>query len=173
MSEFTAKQVIEHMNQRVPRLTAVLDEVLAILHDNLPAVLEELGLPAIRAWDYAGGELDPARSPAILVGASARAVEQGIYYADDIHLLVTICYPPRVTRRQLQDAVDIAQAVRGVLQMPQVVGPRRKDGTVLWNWLLPAGYNVVPPSFPYYSGYIAEFVLRQAPPTNLWGATED
>ncbi|MGD9497966.1 MAG: hypothetical protein AB7Y46_16805 [Armatimonadota bacterium] len=169
MAEFTPAQIIANMNS-LGRATPVLDEVLSILHSSLPGALEALALPAIHTWDYAGVEIDPARFPAVLVGAAIRTDEWANRWADTMHLQVTVAYAPTITRRQLQDSLDIAQVVRGVLTMPTVMGPRYKAGAMVWNWLMPAGFSLVPPNFPYYRGWIAEFVCQQNPvQANLWG----
>ena len=167
MPEFALEDILTHL-QTVPRGVPALDEILSILHDNLPQVLVHFGLPEIRTWDYAGVELPADAVPAILVSSAIRTEEVGIYFADTHNVMVTVAYTLSITRRQLQDALDIAQLVGAILRLPPVTGPRRRDGQVLWNWLLPAGFGLVPPNWPYYRGCIAQFELRQSPPSNLW-----
>jgi len=167
MPEYDLADILVHMNQ-TGRGVPALDTILSILHDNLPQVLAHFEFPAIQTWDYAGVELDAAKIPAILVGSSIRTEQLGTHYGDDAHVLVTCAYMPQITRRQVQDSLDIVQCVRAVLSMPGVVGPRYDGDRVLWNWLLPAGFSMVPPDWPMYSGWIAEFTMRQSPQSNLW-----
>jgi len=173
MSEFTVEQVLARMNT-LGRAVPVLDEILSILHDNLPPVLVELGLPAIRTWDYAGVEVK--NWPAVLVGDAIRVEVVGTGFKD-VHALAAICAyaAPQITRRQFQDALDTAQVMRGLLTMPTVMGPRyTEDGALLWSYMLQDGLSPVPQNFPHFRGWQAEFHIEQYPmQTDLWPVPEE
>lgn len=169
MAEFTTEQIIANLNS-MPRAVPALDELLSILHDNMPQVLAARGLPHIKTWDYAGVEIDPGKVPAILVAGSIRTEEMANRFADEGHVVVTAAYPPHITKRQFQDSLDLVQVVRGVLTMPAVMGMRRNaTGMMLWTWLHPTGFSLVPADFPHYSGWQAEFRMTQTPAqADMW-----
>ncbi len=169
MAEFTVEEIIANLNG-MPRAVPALDEILSVLHDNLPPVLAALSLPAVKTWDYAGVELDPARMPAILVSAAISTEEFTNRFADESRVAVVAAYPKPMTRRDFQRSFDIAQAVRGVLTMPSVMGMRRNaQGVMVWNWLHPAGFSVVPANWPHFGGWQADFRMTQTPAqTNMW-----
>ena len=169
MPEFTVEQIVARMNT-LGRAVPLLDEVLAILHDNLPPVLAALGLPEIRTWDYAGVKVDAW--PAVLVGTAIRVEEVGMGFKDT-HALAAICaYPaPQITRREFQLALDTAQIMRGLMTMPTVMGPRYTEGgDLLWSYLLQDGLSPVPQNWPDFRGWQAEFHAEQYPTvaTGLW-----
>lgn len=167
MPEYGLDDILPWLTRR-GRGTEAFDEILAILHDNLPQVLTHLELPAIKTWEYAGVELDAAKIPALLVGGSIRTENLGTDFGDTGHVLVTCAYMPVISRRQLQDSLDIVQCASALLSMPGIAGPRKDGDKVFWNWLLPTGYSLVPPDFPQYSGWIAEFSMLQSPANKLW-----
>jgi len=174
VAEFTPEQIIAHLNT-MPRAVPVLDAILVILQDSLPGALEALGLPAIRTWDYAGVEVAGHGFPAILVTDAIRTEVVGTGFADTNALaVICACGGPTITRRQLQDAIDTAQVVRGILTMPAVVGPRHDaEGRLLWAHLLQDGISLVPPSFPMYRGAQAQFHATQyTMESDLWTPPE-
>lgn len=173
VAEFAAADVIAKMNE-LPRAVSVLDEVLSILKDSLPAVLETIDLPAVRTWDYAGVDLDEDKFPAVLVGGSIRTSPAGHAWMDMTMLAVSFAFPaPRISREDMRTSLDGVQAVRGLLSMPEVVGPRYADDgtTIIWNTLLPAdqGFSLVPPNYPRFRGWQALFDVAQYPVSgSLW-----
>ena len=166
--EFTLEQIVARMNT-LGRAVPLLDEVLSVLHDNVPQVLAAMSLPPIQTWDYAGVQVE--KWPALLVGAAIRVDEVGTGFKDT-HSLAAICaYPaPEITRREFQDALDTAQVVRGVMMMPTVMGPRyTEDDAILWSYLLSDGLSPVPQNWPQFRGWQAEFRAEQYPmQTDLW-----
>jgi hypothetical protein len=172
--EFSAEQIIANLNT-MGRPVTVLDEVLSILHENLPDVLDELGLPTMKGFDYAGVALDETLLPAILVSASVGTQEFGAGWADVTNVGVAVAYPPSLSRRDLQNSLDIATVVHAIMRMPTVVGARvatvGEVTTTLWSYLLPSptSFSLIPPNWPLYAGWMANFVATQTPMNaNLW-----
>ncbi len=178
VSEFTPQQILARA-QSMPRATCVYDEVLSVLADNLPGVLEVVGLPAVRTWDYMGVKIESDKFPAVVVGGSIRTDAAGHHYMDSNLLAVMFVWEgPVITKEQLRAASDGAQLIRAVLQMPTVVGPRYADDgtTIIWNTLLPAANGVapVPPNYPHFQGMQAFFDVQQYPVTGaLWPTGDD
>jgi len=167
MAEFSLEDIQLWLNRR-GRITLAFDAILSILHDNLPQVLTAYDLPAIKLWDYAGVEMQPGQIPAILVSGAVRTENLGTDFGDEAQINIVVAYTVQITRRQLQTAWEIAQIVSAVLSIPGVAGPRKDGDRVLWNWLLPAGYSLVPPTWPHYQGVMSEHRMLQSPENRLW-----
>lgn|GEM_PF-3020509 len=173
MSEFTVQEILTRMNE-LPRAVPALEEVLAICADNLPVILPEVGLPPPRSYGYVETEIDNAKFPALVVGASIRTDPAGHSYMDSSQVAVIYAFAgPRIAPEDFRRSLDVAQVVRALLSLPTVVGPRYADDgtTIIWNTLLPAQqcFSPVPPNYPYFQGWQAAFMVDQYPVAGtLW-----
>jgi len=160
------------------RPVPVYDAVLRIMSSNLNTVLDEFGFPdraLIKSFHYAGEDLgsldDMTLWPKLLVGGSTRTEEFGTGHQDELHVMLTCAWPPAVGRREFQEAMDVTAVARALMRVPQFAGrlqdPDHPTRTI-WSHCLPLGFRAVPPDFARYSGYIAEFLVRQHPNNNLW-----
>ena len=176
-----ADEVIAVLQSKLGRPIPALDAILKIVQANLTPVLQALGtelFPAScypKAYHYAGEYLGDAQSdrlwPKIIVAASISTDEFGMGHTDMLQAMVTVAWPPQISREEFQLAFDTAAAVRGILRHPQYSG-RFMDPDVparmLWCRLLPTGFRMVPPDWQHYSGWIAQFMAQQVPGSNLW-----
>ena len=180
MSTWTvdASEITTTLQTYLGRPVPVFNAILKIMHGMLQPTLEALGFPE-RTWPkgyhYAGEQL-PAldaedRWPIILVGGSVRTEEFGSSHLDELQVMVTCAWPPQIGRREFQEAFDVAAVARGILRHPNFSGRFEdpdSEGKIIWGNCLPTGFRPVPANWPHYSGWIAEFMVRQYPNSNLW-----
>jgi len=165
--------IVEVMNAQVPRAVLLYDGLLSVLQKYLGPTLAALPEFSERhqpkGFYYAGETLEPKGWPVILVGGSITTTEWGVGHADKHAVQVTVAYHVELSRREFQDALDIAQVVRGILWHPEVRGPvANEDGQIIWTSLYPTGLAPVPQGYPHYSGWIARFDATQPPGSTLW-----
>lgn len=169
---------LQVLNSYVGRPRLALDAALAVLAENLPAILTERNLPAVGGYFYAGEEITDATLPAVIVSASSRCVPAGMHFADNIHLVVTYVTPAPFDRRAMARCWEAANCIRAVLQTPPVSGPyREQDGAPhAWHRLISTGLTQLP-TVPEgdYGGIAAHFDVLQNPAgsdfNNLWPTT--
>ncbi len=174
MPEITPDEVLANLNAFLGRPTPALDEILRILHDNLPPVLERLSLPAIAAYYWAGERIDETHFPCLVIAGSFDTTEMGVGHLDRDLILVTCAVQPVAARRQLQESCDIACVIRGLFYAPQFRHRHdNESGRRLWNSLIPMGLSIVPSDYEHYSGWIAHFEMLQTPNSQLWSEYDE
>ncbi len=180
MSSWTVDtaDLIANMDATMGRPVPALRAVLMILENNLVPVLVAKGFHERahpKSWHFAGEDLgdtaNPASWPKVLVGGAISTEEFGMGHMDAVSINVTCAISTKVSRREFLDVVDVAAVARGILRYPTYSGRfvDPDDATIAyWNHLEPIGFAAVPEQWPQYSGYMARFVARQVPGSNLW-----
>jgi len=173
-----AADIVDVLQVHLGRPVPVFDAFLRIMASNLVPTLEELGLPERchpKSFHYAGEQLPDLgakdRWPVLLVGGSMRTEEHGMGHQDELNVMVTIAWPPQIGRREFQEALDVAAVCRGIMRHPNFSGQFRdpEDATrTIWGNCYPTGFRPVPQNWPHYSGWMAEFVVRQLARSGLW-----
>lgn len=183
MSTWTVdpEQIVSVLQTNLGRPVPVLDALLRIMAGMLSPTLDELGIPERahpKSFHLAGEQLpEPGakdRWPVLLVGGSMRTEEFGSGHQDELNVMVTIAWPPQISRREFQEALDVAAVVRGIMRHPNFAGRfvDPDDATrIIWGHCYPTGFRPVPANWPHYSGWMAEFIIRQFPNSGLWQAT--
>ena len=174
-------EVVSVLQSKLGRPIPALDAILKILQANVTSVLAALGtdvFPASaypKAYHYAGEYLGDAQGdrlwPKLLVGGSFSTEEFGMGHTDMLNLMVTVAWPPQISREEFQLAFDTAAVVRGILRHHQFSGrfmDPDEPTRMLWCRLLPTGFRIVPSDWQHYSGWIATFMAQQVPGSNLW-----
>lgn len=171
--ELAPADVIAYMNAACGRPRLAMDGVLDVLHDSLPQVLADQGLPQIWGYHWAGEEIP--RFPAIVVACSTSAQDFGTHFADQIHLTVNVVCDAPLGRKEKAQALEIATLARAVLCTGHLQGPFQsgEGEPILWHWLSPTGIEPLPMNMDAnYGGYTAHFEVLQNPPgsdaVNLW-----
>jgi len=168
---------VEYWLGRLGRPTPALDEILRALKENLWPLMDHLGFPARcqpKTWHYAGeAKIGELGWPCIVVGGAFNSTEFGLGQMDEDEINVTVAYAPAIERREFQESLDIACLTRGILYHP-TYRAQHKDpdapSRLLWVEIHPLGLRMVPPEFKNYSGWMARYLLRQPPGSNLWGS---
>ncbi len=174
----TVAEVLAVANGQSGRGRLVLDAILEALQTNLPAVLTDQDLPAIKGWFWAGEDIHDGNVPAVVVSQSTTKEPFGTGYKSVMHVVVSCVYPARLTRSQWQTACDTADLIQCLLFTKAFNGPYRRvtAGPNVWHALIPKGTSPLPTHEGQdYGGFAAHFECWQNPPgatyNNLWPTT--
>lgn len=169
--------IMTGMQQYMGRPSLVVDGILRIMSENLERVLRHVNMPERtfpRGYHLAGeylGDPDTDKWPKILVGASIQTPEMGSGHIDHSHVMITCAHGPQISRREFREALDVVTVARNILRTPMFSGhfyDPDDPSRLMWNHILPAGFQVVPEQWPLYSGWIASVTVTQTPGSSQW-----
>jgi hypothetical protein len=175
--ELDPEEVLWVLNHQLGRPVPILDEMLAALKLNLWPALDAAGFNREacepRSYHYAGeADIGKFGWPAIVVGGAFNTTEFGMGHIDEDEIHVTCAFPPQISRGQLQNSLDVVGVVRAIFYHSAYRSNHRDPDDLtrlIWNEMHPVGFRIVPGDFPFYGGWMASFIVRQPPQSNLWG----
>ena len=114
----TVEEVLAVANGNTGRVRLIIDAMLRALQTNLPAVLEECGLPAVNGYFWAGEIIGDGNYPAISVAGSTTKEAHGTGYTNRTHLVCACVFPLPISRRDWQMSADVADLITAVMFCP-------------------------------------------------------
>jgi hypothetical protein len=174
------------LNELLGRPAVVYTEIIRILKDSLPGLLEAVTVtnsdPAaapkpIGAW-FTGREAIPedVQWPAVIVfGAwQAEMMGAGIKHTGDVTVAVAI--KREASQFEVLSAIETMSCIEAILWDPQVRywwqsetdSEHAAYNRTVWTRLVPGLVEPIPVNWPAYGGWMQHYAIDQAPGAQLW-----
>ena len=171
----TGTDVLNALPHTGGRITAAWNAMLALLHEQLPAVITlanstwGLHLPKVKGYIVAG-EKAPEEGPWIEIAAVPSGQTMSpVENRDTSHVVIHVAYPAPLTRQSVDNASDICCLIRALLYYYR--GPYADAaGRDLWSGMMPTGIDLGPQDFTTanFSGCALHLTLEQYPQESMW-----